>query len=1080
MRFLHLVLLFLIFATTAQTPVRAETAVAVRSAVHDGYTRLVFDWPEKTGYDLSRQGGRLSLHFAKAGQLGGAVKGMTTLSKPAGPLKVGIEVPPDAKIRDFVVENKIILDVYKSTATAAEKKPTAPKADPRPVAAKPVLDKKPVEVKPPVAVKPTQAAVIEPPKTVSVAEIAKQPVPVSPPAAAPHSDAEKIPEAATTATTITMTGTSNFGLAVYQRSGALWIATDNDDPAIAPQITGPQKDTLPKFIKTDIGAGTLYRLDLPDNAVVKGEGGGLSWRIVFSAPTDDVKPITPSIAAGKLVWPMTNMRKAMHFTDPLVGDQINIVTASSAGNFSGPARRFVNLETLPSSIGIAYIAKSDDVNATVMPQNVTIGRPGGLALSDEKDMKADQIRKEIATPAAAKKEETAPQLPPADPMKGEPIAQKVGDSQPKTDGAVTPSATEASKPVTPLTTEDIAKAGGERPVGNNIYNFNRWEMGGVNVLNDNRHVMMVQISNKKEQERAGDLITLAKLNLANNRASEALGLLRVASQQVPDLEDNAEFIGLRGAANALAGKYDEAVIDYSRDAMKNYDDVKYWRAFTFGGLEDWKQAIAVMPEKFDTIQTYPKPVRTPMVIGLAEIALRAGKVPEALGLLDILTPDIDTLPLPYVAAWKYLKGEAERQVGHADKAEEYWVPLVKEGKDDLYRAKAGLSLTKLQLDQKQIKPAEGIDRLEGLRYAWRGDELETLVNYRLGQMYVGNNDYLKALTVLRNASTLSPESDMAKDVKDYMTKTFRDVFDSGKIQDLSPLDAVGLYQEFKDLAPPGDDGNRYIEKLAERMVNADLLGRAGALLDDLVTHHLQGDKKAEIAIRLAAIRLLDGNPEAAMKALDTAQNTLNEITAASAASPQAPKPDPEKQRQIKLLAARALSMMKKTDDAINILEAMPGDPDVNKLRTDIAWSAGRWEDAATSLNDLIVSEDITGVKPLTDYQRDLILNRAIALNLSNNRVALSNLRDRYAPMMATTDRAKMFDVVTRERRPDMIGSRQAIDGMMSEVDMFKGFLDSYSKMDEAAKPSAPAAISTDTAKTSQTAAPATTEPVKTQ
>lgn len=148
-------------------------------------------------------------------------------------------------------------------------------------------------------------------------------------------------------------------------------------------------------------------------------------------------------------------------------------------------------------------------------------------------------------------------------------------------------------------------------------------------------------------------------------------------------------------------------------------------------------------------------------------------------------------------------------------------------------------------------------------------------------------------------------------------------------------------------------------------------------------------------------------------------------------------------------------MKKKPDEAIAVLQSMTLDADVNRLRTDIAWTAGKWDEAAMSLNDLIIAEDISPKRPLTEYQRDIIFNRAIALNLSGNRVALANLRERYNTQMKATGKGQMFEIVTRPRRPDMVGSRQAIESMISEIDLFQGFVDGYSKMDANAKPDAP-------------------------
>lgn len=85
----------------------------------------------------------------------------------------------------------------------------------------------------------------------------------------------------------------------------------------------------------------------------------------------------------------------------------------------------------------------------------------------------------------------------------------------------------------------------------------------------------------------------------------------------------------------------------------------------------------------------------------------------------MVQPVASKMPFQYKYALNYLMGEAARQKGDAAKAIELWQPQIK-GKDYLYRAKAGLSLTRLELDQKKIKPAEAIDRLEALRYSWRG------------------------------------------------------------------------------------------------------------------------------------------------------------------------------------------------------------------------------------------------------------------------------------------------------------------------------------------------------------------------
>lgn len=1094
MRFFCIFIALTAFFATA-IPAIAADKVAVRSGAHEEYTRLVFEWPSRTDYSISKDGARVLIRFGKAGEadLSGVaseknIVSLKTVSGAGEPLQVAVEIPSASRFRDFTVSNKTIIDIY----------------NPEGAGNKSVAEKSQQEAK----ISPAKMEKSKPLKEENATKEDFSITPAHSEQAAPISDVEaaKVPPPMLEPHVITLTGTSNISLAVFERGPWLWLVMDTKDASVPPIVSGPQKDKLPPLVKVDVPQGVAYRMDIPEGMKVYADGGGLSWRIVLGTKDSAAKAMSVARDDGpsgmRIVWPLQNMRKIIKIADPIIGDQIIAITALDASQFAGAPRDFVDLTTMKSIVGLAYVAKTDDLDAKIDLQKVSVGRQGGLKLSSSKDIAPDTIRQEVNDKAEEKPEDSAvveEAKPKEQPLKEEEKAEHAIEAAPTEEKSTQASNESTNKPdeakddhaanhtseeqKSSPTTEELSSTINEKPSGNNIYNFPRWEMGGVKALEQNQHVMMVELSGKKKQEQNEDLITLAKIFLANDRAQEALGLFRIALQNVPELEDNIEFEALRGAAMTLSGKYDEAILDFSRAGLKDYEDIKYWRAYTLAGLEDWKQAIAVLPKTLGPIAQYPIAVKTPLVLAFAEIALRAGNAPQAMEILNTLKSDLPKMPLNDASAWKYLAGETARQKGDSKLAVEYWEPLVKNGKDDLYRAKAGLSLTKLQLDLKQIKPADAINRLEGLRYAWRGDELETLINYRLGQMYIDDKDYLKGLTVLRNASTLSPGSELAQNVSAYMTKSFRDVFANDRLNAMSPLEAISLYQEFKDILPPGEESDKYAEQLAERLVNADLLGRAASLLEYQVNNRLKGNKKAEIAIRLAAIRLLDGNPDGALRSLEVAQDTLDKMAAGAETGPGQPakpeevkpeagdttgKPeekvavketvDPEKQRQILLLKARALSMKKKTDEAMALLETMHLDPDVNRLRTDIAWSAGRWEEAAIALNDLIVAEDISPKRPLTDYQRDIIFNRSIALNLSGNRVALSNLRERYNAQMKNTSKGAMFEIVTRPRRPDMIGSREAISSMISEIDLFKGFVDGYSKMDakpEAKEPAAP-------------------------
>ncbi len=941
----------------------AQLNVNLRTGAHDEYTRLVFDWPEATTYSVLKSTDILTISFDREANIDlGVVNnasleniGNARLISSAGEaLNLSIQINPQSRVRDFKIGNRVVIDVYNApgevqktnTSNIVQQEPET--KTPQPAQELPSSDKSPSS--------DTNEVEVE---NLSGLE--------------PH--------------IITMTSTNAVGMAAFEREGFLWIVFDNPALRNAPVLAGPQKDKLPKIEKIEIENGIAYRMPIIPGFKFYGEGGGLLWRIVMTQNPRRTNPVSPlveniddtAIKGGTLVWPFKTTGKILKLQDPLIGDDMTIVTVGGSEDFSGVKRSYVDLETFHAPIGLAYAAKSDNVTASKSPKGLEISSPMGLALSSAKDSALAVLKDDIE----------------------------------KEDNFF----------------DDLERT--ERL--NLIYDFDRWEMGGLRALDNNRQILMRGIGAKKGSGKVEDIITLAKLNLANDRGPEALGLLRVAAQELPGIDEDPEYIALRGAAEILSDQYAEGLRDLSDPSLTQYTERNYWRAVALAGLEDWQQADQVMPTDFEVLESYPLPIRKPLTLYLAEISLRAGKSRQAEELLASIESEFPMMSLSEQSAWKYLNGELERQIGNPETAIENWKTLVT-GKDDYYRAKAGLSLTKLQLERKKITPAKAIDRLEGLRYAWRGDELESLINLRLGEVYIQNGDYLKGLSVLRNAISLSPDAPVTAEVTEYMTETFKKIFTDGTLDKMSPIDAISVYEEFKELTPMGEEGDIFVQNLAERLVEIDLLARASELLKDQLDNRLKGQKAIEVGIRLAAIELIDGKPEEALQTIDTTQQKINVYQGADKS---------KMQRELSLLKVRALSKVNRSSEALTLLNSLSAGEDRSRLRADIAWTAGQWDQAASAFQDLISRANISLTRPAEDYEINLVINRAIALNLAGQRGDLETLRNTYQDLMTQTDKSKIFDLVTRPRQLGVLENQDTINSLISEVDLFGEFLENY-------------------------------------
>lgn len=934
---------FALFIFLLPFSVQAQEGISVRASDKDGYSRLVLETKSKISHSVSQNAGGLTIRFDGAVSVRSQsfdVRNIGAVNQENAK-SIAVQIPEGAKFRNFTLGKKIIIDVYNSAGQPL-----------RTVTARPTEQKENVAP------------------------------PSPPPEAMPKEEAPKV-ETQTLGGVqphvITLTTTQNVGMAAFVRSGFLWLVYDRADLTSPPIIAGPDKASLGTIEKMDVTSdnASVFRLKTSPVSYYYGEGGGLLWRIVATPNPRNISPVKPVIEDidRNITWPFKNPRRVITLNDPLIGDEIKVVTVEDSEQFSGVKRGFVEFDVLPSAVGLAFIPKAENIDAVLSSNGVAISRPQGLALSPSRDTASIFLK---------------------------------GDIEKETEFF------EAEKNRGRLTT---------------IYDFERWQMGGARALEKNRQILMRGVGSKKGAAKVEDLLTLAKLNIANDRGQEALGLLRVARQELPGIENNNEYIALHGAAAALAGKFDEAAEQFFNEKLNSYGEIGYWKSFILAGLEDWRQADRVAPLDLTILERYPHQIKEPLVLMLSEVALRAGKPQRAENLLGLLEGEFSEMKVERQSAWKYLNGELERQNDKPEQALENWKPLL-EGKDDYYRAKAGLSVTRMQLERQKITPEKAIDRLEGLRYAWRGDELETIINYRLGEVYIDNDNYLKGLSTLRNAVSLSPDAKITEEVTDYMTNTFRSLFTEGKLSDVSALDAVSIYDEFKELTPIGKDGDFFVQELAERLVDVDLLGRAASLLDHQINHRLNGTDKEKTAIRLSAIYLLDKKSAEALGVLNNIQTSVL---------------DSQGKREVDLLKARALSKTGEAGRALSLLRGYKNDLDVVKLRADISWNASRWADAAVAFNELIAAENISSTRPMSDYQERLVLNRAIALNLSGNRERLSSHRNRFNDLMLQSSKRQIFDLVTRPRQIALGSDQESVSSLISEVDLFGDFLENYKK-----------------------------------
>src|SRR6202008_3678725 len=102
----------------------------------------------------------------------------------------------------------------------------------------------------------------------------------------------------------------------------------------------------------------------------------------------------------------------------------------------------------------------------------------------------------------------------------------------------------------------------------------------------------VESGNRDRDGPVAARMALARFLVGSELAFEAIGVLNDTARSHPELLENAEFRGLRGAARVMARRYKEADADFSAPALSDDPSSALWRALIAAKLAQWTEARA--------------------------------------------------------------------------------------------------------------------------------------------------------------------------------------------------------------------------------------------------------------------------------------------------------------------------------------------------------------------------------------------------------------------------------------------------------------------------------------------------------
>jgi tetratricopeptide (TPR) repeat protein len=713
-----------------------------------------------------------------------------------------------------------------------------------------------------------------------------------------------------------------LGAAAFRRGDAIWLVFDAR--AVVDLTQAPHGlPQVGRMAQVADAHATAIRITAPASTQATLTNQGAIWTLALGATAS--LPTTVDVTADLQATPaglraqMAGATGVFWLSDPAVGDKIAVVTALGPAKGNPTRRTFVDAAVLASAQGLAFEPYVSDLSVTTDGDVVHVARPSGMALSAISDH-----------PAATMAPAHAPQALP----------------QP------------AAMPA--------------------LIDFDGWSKTGQGGFLARYDDLQSQASAEEGHGKTASVqvrMGLARFLIGSELSFEGIGLLNEIAKTQPLMLQDPQFRGLRGAARAIAGRYKDAEADFSSPTLAEDPASALWRGYVSQKLGDNAGARQQFAAGRSALRLFSPKWRARFARSDAEAALSVKDVKAAgADLAAISTQGLDPTEIQAVQLDQARVLDASGQTAQA-------LALYTQVEASPYGAlstPALLRATQIQFAAGKIKPDDAVATLESLRFRWRGDGSELEAARALGQIYLSQGRYRDALETMRASEANLSELPAAAAIRDDLSAAFRNLFLDGGADGLPPIQAVGLFLDFKDLTPIGADGDMMVRKLARRLVDVDLLDQAAVLLKYQADNRLDGVSRAEVDTDLALIQLMDKQPEQALDALNSSRTTL------------LPRALADRRR---LLQARALEAMGRYDDALEFL-GKDTTPDGADLRAEIAWKQHDWAKAG-ALIEAQLGDRWKSNLPLGGQDQARLLRCGVAFSLANDDAALARLRERY-------------------------------------------------------------------------------------
>jgi hypothetical protein len=392
-----------------------------------------------------------------------------------------------------------------------------------------------------------------------------------------------------------------------------------------------------------------------------------------------------------------------------------------------------------------------------------------------------------------------------------------------------------------------------------------------------------QIMMAKDDDRIIEIFKLVTFYFASEFYQEASSLARSCINNYDYEKIPTELFLLSIMSDYMIAKDIDALKTLSlinKNTLQNYQliEIKIWEIILSKNIENLQDMFLANKKIPEAIQNYPSHIKNKILLNIIDLLIIQDIEFENLKWLINYIQDRNVNiyvqnDLFYYEAFIDYKNNKHTSSFRILKH------LREQNQDMKNNLRANILYYNIALEQNIISAEKVILELNKLRLIWRGDEYESSLLEKIGDLYLQILDYenaFKTFDIAYKAST-KPNHRLALSAK--ISNSFMLFFiDKDAINKISNFNSISLFYEYRDFLPVGQEADKIITSVINRMINLHLLNKAIILLKHQIEYRLSGDLKNRAIIQLSQIYNLNNQTELSIDNINHYFPNINKIT----------------------------------------------------------------------------------------------------------------------------------------------------------------------------------------------------------